>query len=62
MAVFSQLYLAVSMSWGFEAQRFRDTQIGNLYGYDELGTIASLGCHELRVRLVPSRDLDHATV
>jgi len=34
----------------------------NLYGYDELGTIANLGGHELRAKLVPARDLDHATV
>ncbi|ACL42491.1 helicase domain protein (plasmid) [Pseudarthrobacter chlorophenolicus A6] len=34
----------------------------NLYGYDELGTIATLGGHELRAKLVPARDLDHATV
>ena len=34
----------------------------NLYGYDELGTIAHLGGHELRAKLVPARDLDHATV
>lgn len=34
----------------------------NLYGYDELGTIAALGGHQLRAKLVPARDLDHATV
>lgn len=34
----------------------------NLYGYDELGTIATLGGHELRARLMPARDLDKATV
>ncbi|WP_240987098.1 helicase-related protein [Arthrobacter sp. Soil736] len=34
----------------------------NLYGYDELGTIATLGGHELRAKLVPARDLDRATV
>lgn len=34
----------------------------NLYGYDELGTIATLGGHELRARLMPARDLDRATV
>lgn len=34
----------------------------NLYGYDELGTIATLGGHELRARLMPARDLDQATV
>lgn len=34
----------------------------NLYGYDELGTVATLGGHELRAKLVPARDLDHATV
>ncbi|WP_411375520.1 hypothetical protein ACLH0K_03750 [Arthrobacter sp. MPF02] len=33
-----------------------------LYGYDELGTIAQLGGHELRAKLVPARDPDHATV
>jgi hypothetical protein len=34
----------------------------NLYSYDELGTIAHLGGHELRAKLVPARDLDRATV
>jgi hypothetical protein len=34
----------------------------NLYGCDELGTIATLGGHELRAKLVPARGLDHATV
>lgn len=34
----------------------------SLYGYDELGTIATLGGHELRPKLAPTRDLDHATV
>jgi hypothetical protein len=34
----------------------------NLYGHDELGTIATLGGHELRARLMPARDLDGATV
>ena len=34
----------------------------NLYGHDELGTIANLGGHELRAKLMPSRDLDRATV
>jgi len=34
----------------------------NLYGYDELGTIATLGGHDLRARLMPARDLDRATV
>ncbi|MET3952838.1 helicase-related protein [Arthrobacter sp. UYEF36] len=34
----------------------------NLGGYDELGTIATLGGHELRARLMPARDLDRATV
>ncbi|MFJ4230029.1 helicase-related protein, partial [Paenarthrobacter nicotinovorans] len=34
----------------------------NLYGYDELGTIATLGGHELRAKLVPGRDLDRSTV
>jgi hypothetical protein len=34
----------------------------NLYGYDELGVIATLGGHELRAKLVPARDLEHATV
>ncbi|QSZ52760.1 hypothetical protein RI444_18360 [Paenarthrobacter sp. AT5] len=34
----------------------------NVYGYDELGTIATLGGHELRAKLVPGRELDHATV
>jgi hypothetical protein len=29
----------------------------NLYGYDELGTIVTLGGHELRAKLVPARDL-----
>lgn len=33
----------------------------NLYGYDELGTIATLGGHELRAKLVPARNLDQAT-
>jgi hypothetical protein len=34
----------------------------NLYGYDELGTIATLGGHELRAKLVPARGLDNATI
>lgn len=34
----------------------------SLYGHDELGIIAHLGGHELRAKLVPARDLDHATV
>lgn len=34
----------------------------NLYGYDELGTIATLGGHALRARLMPAMDLDRATV
>ncbi|MFF1831123.1 helicase-related protein [Paenarthrobacter sp. NPDC058040] len=34
----------------------------NLYGYDELGTIAALGGHELRAKLIPGRDLDRSTV
>lgn len=34
----------------------------NVYGYDELGTIATLGGHELRAKLVPGRDLDRSTV
>ena len=37
-------------------------RLTNLYGYDELGTIATLGGHELRARLMPARDLDGATV
>lgn len=39
-----------------------DHPLTNLYGYDELGTIATFGGHELRAKLVPARDLDHATV
>ncbi|MCD5342782.1 helicase [Arthrobacter sp. AK04] len=34
----------------------------NLYGYDELGTVATLGGHELRAKLVPARGLDNATI
>lgn len=40
----------------------QDHRLMNLYGDDELGTIATLGGHELRAKLVPGRDLDRSTV
>lgn len=48
---------ALRASAGKHGHRFM-----NLYGHDELGTIATLGGHELRARLMPAQDLDRATV
>ena len=45
----------------FDAAR-EEHRLMNLYGYDELGTIATFGGHELRAKLVPGRELDNATV